>query len=83
MSYMHRRDVDVAATGRTIGRYKSLNHLSIPELADILHCSTQAVRSWLRGECLPTDNHLDALAEIFGVYTEDLVSFRGAETEVR
>lgn len=83
MDYMHRRDADIATTGRTIAHYCSLNHLSIPELAELLRCSQQAVRSWLRGECLPTAKHLEALAEAFGVYVEDLICFRDPETEVR
>lgn len=83
MNSMRNRGVDPAATGRKIARMRDLNGLSIPELSENLRCSQQTVRQWMRGESLPTRAHLSDLAELFGVYAEDLLCFRAGGTEVK
>ena len=79
MKNMRSRDADLAATGRVIAHYKALNGLSIPELAESVHCSQHTVRSWLRGGSFPSIAHLHALAAVFGVYAEDIVCFRDCD----
>ena len=81
MKNMQSRDADLMATGRVIARYKALNRLSIPELAELTRCTQGTVRSWLRGRCLPNPEHIEALAEVFGVYPEDIVCFRDFDRE--
>lgn len=79
---MQSRDMDMKATAEVIVWYKGRNGLSVAELAEAAGCSQQTVRRWLRGESLPNGGNMDTLAELFGVYPEDLVCFRDFNEEV-
>ena len=66
--------IDLAGTGRRLEELVSKNGLSVKKIQDMLHLSCpQPVYRWMRGQTLPTVDHLYALARIFSIHMEELL----------
>lgn len=68
--------VDLAATGRNIQRLRKARGLSVQSIQEWLGLeSPRAVYKWLRGQSLPTVEHLLALSRLLDVTMDDIVAF--------
>lgn len=69
--------IDMAATGRNIGMLRDAAGLTNRELADALGFSTRnAVYKWLGGEALPSLDNLVILADLLGVWMDEVLVVR-------
>lgn len=74
--------IDLAGTGRQLEELIRKSGISVKGIQDILHLSCpQPVYRWMRGQMLPTVDHLYALARIFSVHMEELLVQESGSTE--
>ena len=57
-----------------IRKYRKLNHMSQDELAEKLQVTRQSISLWETGQTQPSLDNIMALAELFGVSTDNLLS---------
>lgn len=66
--------INMEKTGKNIARLREEKGMSVRELQGIFGFATpQAIYKWQRGTVLPTVDNLAILAEIFGVYIDDIL----------
>ena len=68
------RYIDLKKTGRNIERLIRKRGYSVKDIQYFLHLSCpQPVYRWIRGQILPSVDHLYVLAEVLQVYMEELL----------
>ncbi len=66
--------IDLAETGRHLEELINKSGISVKKIQSILHLSCpQPVYRWMRGQMLPTVDHLYVLAKLFSVHMEELL----------
>lgn len=74
--------IDLAGTGRHLKELVRSNGISVKEIQNLLHLSCpQPVYRWMKGQVLPTVDHLYALARLFSVHMEELLVQKSGCTE--
>ena len=57
-----------------ISYYRKKNHLTLAQVAEQLHITSQAVSKWERGECLPGTSILFELANVLETTIDNLLN---------
>lgn len=66
--------IDLAETGRHLEELIRKSGISVKKIQDMLHLSCpQPVYRWMKGQMLPTVDHLYALAKLFSIHMEELL----------
>lgn len=65
--------------GDNIRKYRKLNNMSQDELAEKLDVTRQSISLWETGQTQPTLDNIVALAKLFNVSTDELLSADGSE----
>lgn len=74
--------LDLVGTGRRLGELIGKSGISVKRIQNILHLSCpQPVYRWMRGQMLPTVEHLYILAKLFSVHMEELLVQKGGNRE--
>lgn len=82
VSYDAYLGIDLAATGRHLEELMDKSGISVKRVQDMLHLSCpQPVYRWMRGQMLPTVEHLYVLARLFSVHMEELLVQKGRSRE--
>ena len=66
--------IDTIRTGAAIAAYRQRMNLSQQGLAGLMNVTHQAVSKWEKGQALPDTETLLALAKLFGISMEDLLT---------
>lgn len=76
--------IDLAGTGRYLEELIGKSGFSVKGIQNILHLSCpQPIYRWMRGQTLPTVEHLYVLAKLFSMHMEELlVHERGNGEEI-
>ncbi len=81
-SYPHCRNIDLVKTGENIRRIRMAKGIRVCDIRRFLGLeSEQAIYKWQRGDCLPTIDNLVNLEILFGMNLDEIVVFRGGESE--
>ena len=59
--------------GDNIRKYRKLNNMSQDDLAEKLNVTRQSISLWENGQTQPTIENIIAIAEVFGVATDDIL----------
>lgn len=74
--------IDLVGTGRRLEELISRKGISVKEIQNTLHLSCpQPVYRWMKGQMLPTVDHLYVLARLFSVHMEELLVPESGRTE--
>lgn len=65
--------IDAIRTGGQINFYMEKNNVTIPELAEYLSVSDNAVRNWIRGENLPTTERMYEICKKLDADIKDIM----------
>ena len=75
--------IDLPATGANISRLRLMRGLSVRELQAYFGFEEpQAIYKWQRGKCLPSVDHLYALAALLGVSMEEILIPAGRKSNI-
>lgn len=67
-------DIDMERTGKILRQRMKEKGYSVGEIQKLLHLSCpQPVYRWLKGQILPSVNHLYMLSQMLGCHMEDLL----------
>lgn len=67
-------EIDLPGTGKRIRRLMRENGYNVNQLQEELHLSCpQPIYRWMRGQVLPSVDHLFAMSRLFHVHMEDLL----------
>lgn len=58
---------DKKEVGKRIMKYRESKHLTIMELANKVYLSKGTISRYENGDRMPTDENLDAMAQVFGI----------------
>ena len=67
--------------GETIRKYRKQANLTQEQLADYLGVTAPAVNKWENGASLPDISLVAPIARVFGIHTDELLSYKETLTD--